>query len=324
MHVIYDDTPGQFLTDQSAAIEATREKLVEGASHAVEIWERYVPESERAVRAQQEAILEADRQQARRVQSLRVKTAEFDRDEAHHHGATEAQKKKRALWGTMLERELKKSRETQNRPPFQMPFGTDKLDTWAAKEAGCFAYKPKITKVPTGEKALKELDATRARRSDLLQERKAVENAPLTADEALAKAIHDIDEVAKKSEPRVAALFRMRKNFAGAWEQCGLDWAKVIKPGTHDTFVPDAFGTFVWLHRDLLVKRISAMIQKHGAAHGLTRDERGPAIAEIDKKLLELEYKEAALILALEKSGNFNVPRRHDMSPEAVLQIVRA
>ena len=69
--------------------------------------------------------------------------------------------------------------------------------------------------------------------------------------------------------------------------------------------IPDAFPTFIWLHKEAMLSRIDSLIEAKASDSALTAAERAPIIADLDSKIRDLEFEEGALISSIEKFGRF-------------------
>lgn len=87
----------------------------------------------------------------------------------------------------------------------------------------------------------------------------------------------------------------------------------------HEEF--NALEVLCFACRDLLVAACDKSLAEYDSDSALTTAERTELVEAIERKLLDLEYEESALIVALEASGKYKVERRFDMHPLAALQI---
>jgi len=91
------------------------------------------------------------------------------------------------------------------------------------------------------------------------------------------------------------------------------------KPAIGFVQADDAIALTVFLHKDLLLKRLEQMIDAGASSDALAPEAREKAVAEIGIQLLEVERREAALVWAAKEQG-LPCEHRADASPQAILQ----
>ncbi|ALA17184.1 MULTISPECIES: hypothetical protein [unclassified Chelatococcus] len=188
-------------------------------------------------------------------------------------------------------------------------FGIGRLEHFAPKP-------PKTRDFPA------EIERIRRELAALDHAWRAAEDAPCPADDLLARATAEIDEIATRGaltlDPRsrgpaplgLAAKLRVRTMQAPApvGEAPGL--ALLGDPG----------AVLAWLHRDALVERVREMAAALPQRGALSDDEREARFAEISARRLELERLEEAAIVAAEAEGRI-IARRRDADPRAILEV---
>jgi hypothetical protein len=158
-----------------------------------------------------------------------------------------------------------------------------------------------LAAINTGLEALRDEIAEKRAEID------AVRDAPLTRDEAISRLDQDLVARAAQYRPIIADLVAPD----GACGSGALLW-----PRSHQ----DGEAWVRWLLTDLIRPRLIAEIDKALAEKptGLPLKDRPAAIQRLDADLLGLELREEAIIRAAEEHG-FNIPRRPDADPRAVL-----
>jgi hypothetical protein len=170
-----------------------------------------------------------------------------------------------------------------------------------------------------------ELAKLRSELDDLAEQWRAAENAPVPASELKARALFEIDQIAKRGEPTLDFTAREGSPL-GLENALSVRQQLIPMPGVesqHFAILGDAGAAFwTWLHRDEIASRVLAMIDEHAPSAGtLTDEEREKEFARIAARRLEVERMEEALVVAIEAEGR-SVVRRRDADPRAILEVV--
>lgn len=161
----------------------------------------------------------------------------------------------------------------------------------------------KITDLAAG--ALDEVEELREKIDTLKARREEVADAPIPLSEALSKLDQALDGLAARFSPDIGLLGKNASH---------QDFA--IGHGTGDR----PTEMLVWLFRDQIRQRIAEEMTAHAPKGALAAKQRADRLAEIDRDLLAAEREEEALIVELE-AGGFEIVRRPDADPRAVLEI---
>jgi hypothetical protein len=159
----------------------------------------------------------------------------------------------------------------------------------------------------------------------LYDEWRAVEAAPSSPDDYRARVIEEIEELAARGALHVDLRDRGPRPL-------GLAQALTLgtKPvGDHVSIAGDMTGhpgaaLWVWLHKDALVARVSALIDAAPAESTMSHREREAAFRAVVEKKLALEFLEEATICAAAANEGMSIPRRPDCDPRAVLEVSEA
>jgi hypothetical protein len=196
----------------------------------------------------------------------------------------------------------------------------DLLDGWLAANAGA-TLKIATVALPKGDPK-SALEKVRADRRKLLDERDRAANARLPVEEALKRAVAEIDAIARKGAPYFA-----RTRIVEAKPNGNFSFGSIRWPLVHDeiagTSRVDADKLAIAINRDRLVEMARAEIERvtdeeSGEHEPLTLDERKTRIADLTAQASNLEYVEGALLAALGEEAS----ARHDMDPGALLGLV--
>jgi hypothetical protein len=177
-------------------------------------------------------------------------------------------------------------------------------------KAGIHVGFPEIT----GD-AVKAAEKLRAKVAALKQERAAIDAAPWPAAVVKAKAIAEIEAAAARGKPNV--FDSVEQNLSVAWPTMLFDSVANGQTITRVSGV-DAFAVIAWLHRDQLIKMVSAEIEAcadDGAA--LDQQQRDTKHRDVAKRLLSAEREYEAAIIACGYSGAMFRDEQQD--PRAVL-----
>ena len=154
----------------------------------------------------------------------------------------------------------------------------------------------------------------------LYDEWRVVEAAPSLPDDYRARVIEEIEDLAARGALQVDLRDRDPRPL-------GLVQALTLgtKPvGDRVSITGDAGAAlWVWLHKDALVARVSALIDAAPAENAMSYEEREAAFRAIVEKKLSLEFLEEATICAA-ANGEISIPRRPDCDPRAVLEVIEA
>ena len=180
-------------------------------------------------------------------------------------------------------------------------------------------FSPRIADTPKSiEKCVSQLSVVTDARASLLSTRRHFELVGLPFDQVRDNVMRAIGKLAEP--PDVARTFRLGKDEAGRRVPREIKWPSRLKPGTHDTFEPDATKILFWICRPQIEKAVLQMLKDAAPSVGMTLEQRTKEIAELDSKLAALEFEESALTWRLMQAGH-KVKHRHDMAPAAVLLV---
>lgn len=169
-----------------------------------------------------------------------------------------------------------------------------------------------------------EVEKIRARIADHKRAIRVALNAPIPSAEAKRRAIEEIDQLAQRGEPDTLGLVEGARSIV--WPSIDIPASLIAGPngggvaeGRTET---DTFGLFAWLHRDALVAKISALIERDADdGHALTDPQRAAIIKKSKTDMLADERIEEALITLGEQQGQMIV-RREDCDVRAVLHLL--
>lgn len=150
---------------------------------------------------------------------------------------------------------------------------------------------------------------------------RAVEAAPSSPADYRARAIAEIEDLAARGALRVNLKDRGPRPL-GLAQALTLGTMPV---GDRVSTTGDAGAAlWVWLHKDALIARVSALVAAAPAAENAkSEEEREAAFRAIVEKKLALEFLEEAAICAAANAG-MSIPRRHECDPRAVLEVSEA
>jgi hypothetical protein len=154
----------------------------------------------------------------------------------------------------------------------------------------------------------------------LYDEWRAAEAAPSPPDDYRARVIEEIEELAARGALQVNLRDRGPRPL-------GLAQALTLgtmRDGEGLSITGDAGAAlWVWLHKDALIARVSALIDAAPAENAMSREEQEAAFRKIAEKKLSLEFLEEATICAAAHEG-MSIPRRRDCDPRTVLEVSEA
>ncbi|MGD9542419.1 MAG: hypothetical protein AB7V61_15995 [Methylocystis sp.] len=200
-------------------------------------------------------------------------------------------------------------------------FAFAQIQKWAIQLPSIVNFEPVPVELPKGDHA-NALEKCLAARADFLEQRRAIDAAPLTIDEARAAMRAEIEKLVGRGRPRVGALFRRHANVSGRRSQGSIRWLGQFESHEDSTMrLNDTLALVVWANRAAIEKTLDAMLVDAAPENGRPLEGRSEEIAEIDGILEKLEREEGALVAALEADPKINVLRRHDLSVEAALGV---
>jgi len=168
-----------------------------------------------------------------------------------------------------------------------------------------------------------EIAKIRAELAGLDEAWTAAENAPAPASELKARFLAELDQIAANGAPSIAVTAR-----AGS----PINLAAALRIATQPVFGGDGSITtalsgdggaafFVWMMRDEIAERITAMIDAAVPKSGvLTDDQRDAEFSRINAERLRLERLEEACVVASEAQGQ-TIARRREADPRAILEV---
>ena len=174
-------------------------------------------------------------------------------------------------------------------------------------------------KAPKGGYAA-EVDRIRGELAKLDDAWQAAEVAPAPVVDLVARAVASIDAMADRGKPTVYATSRGGDPIH-LGDQTGV---AAVQIGEATRLHGDAGAAFwCWLLRDMMVERVTALIEQAPQKGVLTDEQREQRFAEISAKRLEMERLEEAAIVGAEQQGQ-TIPRRREADPRAILEIAEA
>ncbi len=176
-----------------------------------------------------------------------------------------------------------------------------------------------IDEIPRGQGVRKSTDVTpeaierrRFRIRELLADIRQTDAAPCPNSEAKRLARAEVERLAELGRPNVDPLIERRENII--WPEQSVrvmsDWI--------DPMVRDGVALVAWLHRDALIAALDKEIDESAEDGGLSDVERAARFKTQLSDLLTAERDEEMMIAA----ANFDVDRRPDADPRAVLRLV--
>jgi hypothetical protein len=167
-------------------------------------------------------------------------------------------------------------------------------------------------------------DAIEVIRDEISQLRADVDQTNLASrTKAAAKKIAraNLRKLALGSAPDVLPILERASDEIG-WPEHKLE--TIVNPSDTivDAYAPDARGLTAWLFEDLLAKKIDQLIDELGGddEHALEDQERAARVAQLEARILDLERREEAHIVAAQNTG-VAIPRRPDLNPLAFLEV---
>jgi hypothetical protein len=172
-----------------------------------------------------------------------------------------------------------------------------------------------------GERSLADAIENRRRRiRELKATKHTIESAPFLSSFCKAKMRAEIEGLAARGEPDVSLL--LERGDGIIWpdqrvqsdvysEQRSLAFAQVS----------DTLAIFAWLHRDALIKQLSALIDSEADDKSALSDtDRQLRTAEVEADLLATEREECGLVWRAQSEG-FPVTYRTDCAAQAILAV---
>lgn len=275
---------------------------------------------DRRRRAEADTRWNLDHSLLERIRDERSRLAFMDRDRDEFGFVDEAEYG--AIKDKIGELENERSEIRQNTKPPSWPDLADVHDFIATQRATT-KWQPCIPeiKIPKGVTAGDELARIRAEEVDPIRAAiRGAEIAWLPEEDAVRKAIAEIDKLVISGAPDVKGVFRLSKpNPAVRAQQGSIEWQKEYIGSDYRNA---GFAFVVWLHRDALVERVKKEIAALARPNALSVADREEKIAALKVRLLEAERREEATFLLAVKSDPSLQRRPVDM--KAFLQIEEA
>ncbi len=188
---------------------------------------------------------------------------------------------------------------------------------WLMNTPSGATFKPKAPKIELrGKTAVERLAIVCEAIEDFRRQAKAAESAPITKAEATAAVFRAIDNEAKPVN--FDQCGRVMRGPAGRRAPGAPIWPTHLLSGGRE--IGDGFGLVVWLLADVLKERAREAIEKAVRPDALTLEERKIVKAELEAKILELEY-EAEALFRMARDAGANVERRSGANVAAILQV---
>jgi len=185
------------------------------------------------------------------------------------------------------------------------------IDDFLQKSGALAHVHPTVLKpapgVKVGEPQWGRFENIRKRVTDLLLQINEVHRAPLpfTMVEAQLKII--VNKWASEGEPRVT-VDQVRGHIEVGF---GFDAA------------PKSHKVLTWLHKDLMLDRLTELAKKQADTRGeaLSPEAKAEKLKRLNESLQDLELEEVAIVDTLQLQGNNDVYHRLDISPWALLGV---
>lgn len=301
---------------------AVNDRILECAPHALEIRDRI----EQAANKRDVEVVANYEESTRfmmKAQELESMATRAERDE--HHGVKYTNQDRAKLIERPLE-EAKKFRAKQKassakvngRKPVLKGEAVD--SALAAIPAGA-TIRPRVVNVGNVRDFPKALATNLAKQGELDKQRRRVDLGPLPTFETIPAMKQKISRLAKSGKPNVSNARYATAILEGQRAKAFGDVRWPIRVGRGLVEHVDTFPLLVYLLEDQIVAKLTAQIEQESTGTEIPTAERAAMLADIDAELTELRYQEAALIIAAEDAGGFDVYRRADMDPLAALQI---
>jgi hypothetical protein len=172
-----------------------------------------------------------------------------------------------------------------------------------------------------GEKDLIAAIENRRRRvRELRATKHTIESAPYLSSVCKAKMRDEIEALAARGEPDVSLLVERGANIE--WpDQRVQSEVYAAERALAFAQVPDTLAIFAWLHRDAIIKQLTALIDSESDDRAALSDgDRELRLSEVESDILATERTEAALVLAAQ-SQQLPVEHRADINPVALLGV---
>lgn len=181
------------------------------------------------------------------------------------------------------------------------------------------AYEPDLPAQSTA-KDEKTLAEVRTKIDGCAKAMRDIDLAPLPGEDALEKALAEIDKIATASAPDFSPTTRLAKNgLTDQRTQGTIKW-----PTKHvrlDEFEPDPFRLIFWLFGDEIKERARAEIKKLQRPGALSLAERAEKKAALENERLGLWRIEEALVTRLREAGRSDINYRSDMPIPVFLRL---
>ena len=175
-------------------------------------------------------------------------------------------------------------------------------DDWLARvvRSGTkLVHRP--AKIGRGELFPDEVARIRREITALYDEWRAVEAAPSSPADYRARAIAEIED---SGRPRCAPGQPERPGPAALGTRASADARKIPVDDRVATTGDAGAALWVWLHKDALIARVSALVAAAPAENAKSEEEREAAFRAIVEKKLSLEFLEEAAICAAANAGH--------------------
>lgn len=170
--------------------------------------------------------------------------------------------------------------------------------------------KPEVVSDPVAA-----VDKIRAGYSDLDAEETQIKSAPLPIKELHQRIKAEVDAAAEKGEPTVSVRSR-EGNLTSLENRLKMH----LGPNSSGLLGDAGASFFVWMMKDEIVNKLTAMAGVKDAPGALTDQQQKAALSDLAARRLKAARQEEALILGAEAKG-IKIPRRRDADPRAVLEI---
>lgn len=166
------------------------------------------------------------------------------------------------------------------------------------------------------------VERARGHRRALLEEAADIRAAPRPRAEIVDDLAAQIDAVAAQGQPDIRAL--IESGHEPHWPTTSTNCLTANADGTTGAGMvsfTDTLALMCWLCRDQMVERMTALVaEQHDDELSLSTDERRDRLADLDRRLLEVERTEAGLLDMAAEQGAPMLPRE-DMDIRALLNL---
>jgi hypothetical protein len=178
-----------------------------------------------------------------------------------------------------------------------------------------------------GETARDAVFRTRVAHKLIAAELSRIERAPRTRGEAAALMHRKLAAVVAKGKPSLSDLYRGGRirsdgTFSASNPRAEIGWPfmKIDVPTSLTEGIPNGLAFSVWLHQDLVLERMDALLNERDDALSIAEADKPALIADCKARILAAARLEEEAVLAAKAAG-FVIERRKDVSAIVLLGI---